>query len=257
MLCSCPSFLRKQESRPPAPGLWMPDQSLPRTRSGVRHDESVLARLQLIVNRANGALLPVSWSSFPSCTRLLCAVLAVLPLLLGGTVHAQTSEIDILVVYTTAAKEAAGGKSSIEAEIDLMVTEANTAFSESEAHLQLRLVHVEELDYVEPPDSHDLYRLALPGDGHMDEVHALRDAVGADLVHLIEEWGVDSRSPYCGRSLRRGHSSAGAYAVTVRACGSLTFAHEVGHNLGLLHDRYTSMWRPMRITVKSTITSAT
>ena len=45
MLCRYPSFLRKQESRPPAPRLWMPDH--------VRHDESVLARLQLIVNRAN------------------------------------------------------------------------------------------------------------------------------------------------------------------------------------------------------------
>ena len=45
MLCSHPSFLRKQESRPPAPGLWMPDQ--------VRHDESVTARLQPIVKRTS------------------------------------------------------------------------------------------------------------------------------------------------------------------------------------------------------------
>ena len=53
MLCRCPSFLRKNvtpyliRGRNPGsqpPGLWMPDQ--------VRHDENVLARLQLIVKRS-------------------------------------------------------------------------------------------------------------------------------------------------------------------------------------------------------------
>ena len=44
MRCRYPSFLRKQESRPPAPRLWMPAHG--------RHDESVVARRQLIVNRA-------------------------------------------------------------------------------------------------------------------------------------------------------------------------------------------------------------
>ena len=56
MLCSRPSFLRKQESRPPGPPVrperskakskdWMPDQ--------VRHDENARAGLQIIVKRAN------------------------------------------------------------------------------------------------------------------------------------------------------------------------------------------------------------
>ena len=49
------SFPRKRESRRPAVG-WMPDQSLPRTRSGVRHDESRTAGLQPNVKRSRCGL---------------------------------------------------------------------------------------------------------------------------------------------------------------------------------------------------------
>ena len=45
ILCSCLSFPRKRESRPPAPRLWMPDH--------VRHDESGTAWLQPNVKRSN------------------------------------------------------------------------------------------------------------------------------------------------------------------------------------------------------------
>ena len=184
--------------------------------------------------------LPGSRGPLPPVKRLLLAALAALSLLHAGVAHAQSDEvIDILVVYTSAAKEAAGGEANIEAQIDLMVAETNTAFRDSGANLRLRLVHVEELDYVETPDTPDFIRLVSPGDGHLDEVQALRAASGADLVHLIERWGAHGRLIYCGFA-----SVGGAYATTMLnpaqfACGSRIFAHEVGHNLGLWHDRYT------------------
>ena len=177
---------------------------------------------------------PEPWRPFPPAKRRLLAALAIPFVLHGGIAHAQSeSVIDILVVYTSAAREEAGGKDAMEAEIDLMVTETNTAFRDSGANPRLRLVHVQELDYAETPDSYDLARLYVPGDGHMDEVHALRNTAGADLVHLIEKWGLRGRFPYCGRA-----ALGGSYGVTVLECGSLTFAHEIGHNFGLLHDRY-------------------
>ena len=183
--------------------------------------------------------LPASRSPFPFLTRLLRAVLVLLHLFFVGIVHAQSEEsvVDILVVYTTAAKEAGGGEANIETRIDEMVVSANTAFHASGANLQLRLVCVEELDYVETNDSDDLWRLRNPHDGHMDEVHALRDAVGADLVHLVERWGIgQGRFPYCGLAYL-----GGSYGATVLECGSIVFAHEVGHNFGLSHDRY-AIW---------------
>ncbi len=187
---------------------------------------------------------PASRRLLPSLTRLLCAGLVLLLLLCGEVAHAQSeeSEIDILVVYTRAAKELAGGETNIETRIEEMVASTNTAFRTSGVNIRLRLVHVEELDYVEPRNSDDFGRLQSPSDGHMDEVHALRTAVGADLVHLIERWGVSNRLLYCGIA-RVGGGEAHAFGSTVleSPCGSssITFAHEVGHNFGLMHDRYT------------------
>ena len=152
------------------------------------------------------------------------------------------SQIDILVVYTTAAKEAAGGEAQIEATIDLWFTEANRYFTASGVNQQVRLVHVEELDYVETSTSFELTPLRFKEDGIMDRVHAMRDAVGADLVHLVERWGRVGRGGYCGIAyiMEEVDSSFASYAfgATVLSCGSSTFAHELGHNMGLNHDRY-------------------
>lgn len=152
-------------------------------------------------------------------------------------------EIDVLVVYTEAAKRSAGGEAPLLATIDLWTTETNNFYSVSGVNQRIRLAHVEELDYVETKDSWDLGKLVLPKDGVMDEVHSLRDAVGADMVHLVEAWGTLGRSSYCGIAYgMRNVSSAfaaEAFGATVLECGSTTFAHELGHGMGLRHDRYT------------------
>ena len=74
--------------------------------------------------------------------------------------------------------------------IDLWFTEANRHFfTASGVNLQIHLTHAEELDYVETPTFYELAPLYLTQDGIMDRVHAMRDAVGADVVHLVERWG--------------------------------------------------------------------
>ena len=140
--------------------------------------------------------------------------------------------IDVAVFYTLAAREAVGDGAAIEAVIDLRIAEANQAFAASGVHHRLKLVERSEIAYNETGDILDVYRLIHPSDGHMDEVHAVRDRVGADLVHLIVgEFGL------CGLSVR-----PGAFGLTRYDCGGGTFAHELGHNMGLRHDRYRVHW---------------
>ena len=138
--------------------------------------------------------------------------------------------IDIAVVYSPAARAAAGGTAAIEAEIDLMIAETNQAFEASGVRDRLALAARAEVQYVETGSTGlDIVRLADASDGHVDEAHVLRDRVWADLVHLI----VGESDDFCGRAER-----PGAFAVTVLGCGGRVFAHELGHNLGLQHDRY-------------------
>ena len=82
--------------------------------------------------------------------------------------------------------------------------------------------------------STDLNRLTGTSEGYMDDVHALRDAYGADMVSLWVEGG-----QYCGIGWVGPYASY-AFTVVNRGCatGNLTFAHELGHNMGALHDPY-------------------
>ena len=148
----------------------------------------------------------------------------------GALCETADPTIDVAVVYTPAASEAAGDAASLAAVIDLMIAETNEAYAASGVRQHLSLVSRSEVPYTETGSSSlDLARLFYRTDGHLDEVHALRDRVGADLVHLIAGGEVD----ICGRAVL-----SGAFAITVLPCDGEVFAHELGHNMGLLHDRY-------------------
>jgi hypothetical protein len=143
------------------------------------------------------------------------------------------SIIDVLVVYTPAAR-------STETQIQLVLDETNETYLNSEVDQRLRLVHHAETDYVESGNGAvDLDRLRRQSDGHMDEVHQLRDEHCADLVTL---W-VDRAANICGIAYLMTFPGVSfenqAFSVIVRSCafGELTQAHEFGHNMGCAHDR--------------------
>ncbi len=118
------------------------------------------------------------------------------------------------------------------------VADANTGYQNSQIGLQMRLVYVGLVDYVENGRIYDAVKLLqAPGDEVMDEVHALRDQYGADLVALIDE-----DSDYCGvalmiKPLNDGADSR-AFCVVYSAClSTLTLPHELGHLQGCHHNR--------------------
>ena len=147
--------------------------------------------------------------------------------LVCGRPAAAMSEIDIAVFYTPAARRIAGGTAEMEAMIDLKIADTNQVYVNSGVNQRLFLVAREEVEYTESESPFkDINRLVSTSDGQMDEVHAIRDRAGADLVHLIAD--------------RAGGVAnlAGAFGVSCATCNFRIFAHELGHNMGLLHDRH-------------------
>lgn len=149
------------------------------------------------------------------------------------------SVIDAMVVYTPASRAEAGGTAPIEALIELAVAQANEALANSAISTRLELVHVGEVDYAEPGNGNiDLRRLRDPADGYLDEVHAWRDACRADVVTLVS----NETPNVCGLAYTLSDLAIPfedqAFNVVERRCLTiLTYAHEVGHNLGCRHDR--------------------
>ena len=140
------------------------------------------------------------------------------------------SVVDILVVWTPAAEEVyGGGKTQVLSRIEMLIAYANDAFERSGAFVSLNLVGAERVDYMETTSGVDLGRLAVLDDGHMDDVHERRDSLGADLVYLLVSGGR-------GIAQLSGPFSVGTERV-------VTFAHEVGHNFGIEHERYEfNLW---------------
>ena len=192
---------------------------------------------------------PESWSLSPPIRRLLLSVLALLPFLFGGSVHAQPatdpSVIDVAVFYTPKAKTATGWstKQQAEASIEALVTETNLAYTNSDVNQAIKLVAVEEVEgYIQATDTAnktgkniDLDRLKEPSDGYMDDVHTVRDRVGADIVMLLRSEGGGQAFMM---TVLSADSAVGAFGVSTVHAG--LFAHEMGHIMGLAHDRYAN-----------------
>ena len=148
--------------------------------------------------------------------------------------------IDLLVVYTAAARQQAGGSdAAVRTRIALGVAETNTAFANSGITRRLRLVGTELVGYREAGNlSTDLERLTSVSDGVMDEVHARRQAAGADLVQLVVG---STANGACGVAWVMQDVSVSfapyAFSVTAYPCISpnYTFGHELAHNFGAGH----------------------
>ena len=147
------------------------------------------------------------------------------------------SRIDVLIIYTSAAEEAAGGRDAFLAEVDLMIATANQAYADSGVIHRVNLVSAVEVDYTESGDTYeDIRRLADADDGQLDEAHVLRAMYAADCLVLIV-------SPYVASPHLAATSELDPERAFVVITGELrlnltALVHELGHLMGLKHDRY-------------------
>lgn len=163
-----------------------------------------------------------------------------------------TNVIDVLVYYTPGFLQARG--TGWRLRIDQLVALANQAYIDSGINMKARLVGTELVNY---PDT-TTNSAALPlfygsdkasGFGSVGQTRASR---GADLVVLLRPFQYPAQGGTCGVGYVLGSASYAismywpyAYSVVSDGtsngyfCTDYTFAHEMGHNEGSMHDRAT------------------
>jgi len=113
--------------------------------------------------------------------------------------------------------------------VDLAIAETNLAYTNSAIATQLRLVHAyreNTLDEDVEGYSNSLSALRSSTDGKMDDVHALRDEKGADMVALLVDHSAFCGIAYIGPRVDLMFSVTSWFCAT----GTYTFGHELGHN---------------------------
>lgn len=151
--------------------------------------------------------------------------------------------VDVLVAYTDDVRSSLGSTAAAQAAASNAIAAANVAYQNSGVTFRARLAGTTEVSYAETGNIGTLLSaLRSPNDGQIDQVHTLRNQLGADDVALLALNGGSS----CGIAYVMTSPSAGfeanAFAVVVNSCavGNLSFPHELGHNFGLEHDRFVA-----------------
>jgi peptidyl-Asp metalloendopeptidase len=206
--------------------VWMPGTTY---RIGYTHDGTA------VVEEIDQAAFP---REAPSVVPPGLGVLAPEPEAADAT-PGSASSIDVAVLYTGAARAAAGGTAAMRAEVALAVAAANQAYANNDLVQRLRLVFAGESPLKEADFSNDLiaFLSALRANAAGGWI---RDVTRADALSLIVEYGAGAT--FCGRGYQLTANSTAfapnAFSVVERSCASanLTFPHELGHNMGADHD---------------------
>lgn len=181
----------------------------------------------------------------------------------GITAAAGNAVVDVVLGYTTGFAAGLGGTSQAVTRLSFLVDVSNQAFANSQMSERIRLVHTLEVDY--PDDTENGATLeALTGfksgtgstapDPRFAALRAARETHGGDLVSLVRKFRTPEASG-CGIAWRLGDQgniapaeSSFGYSVVADGtdvdegdsksyyCREETLVHELGHNLGQVHN---------------------
>lgn len=162
----------------------------------------------------------------------------------SGQAESSThSTIDLLVVYSK-------GLAQADTRINHLTALTNQAFLDSKVNAQVRVVYRQPLNYTDTSDNTQALADLSEAKPPFDKIPALREQYGADLVSYIRPFHANTQGG-CGIAWINGINGSDlspdwAYSVVSDGydqaegkyyCGEQTLAHELGHNLGNVHDR--------------------
>ena len=150
--------------------------------------------------------------------------------------------VEVKIMWTAEAASAAGGHDMLRMEVELMVTHANLALRDGGGRGWIAWDGNPTADHFPGSET-----TTITGDydkflGNNSLAPGILSDNKADLLHLI----VSGRKPAPGEPgfficgvIRGKLANPSRYGVTARDC-LYTLAHELGHNMGLAHDRYVA-----------------
>lgn len=170
-----------------------------------------------------------------------------------GSTSASATTVDVLVLYTAGFKTRNGSLWSTR--IAQLVALSNQAYVDSGIAMRVRLVGSEMIGEPDTTTNSNALSALARGTGTFASVPALRKKYGADLVTLVRPFNMNAQGGNCGVGYIGGYngspiSAYAAYGYSVVSdgrdiagtsyyCTDYTFTHELGHNMGLMHDRDT------------------
>ncbi|HZP86853.1 MAG TPA: M12 family metallo-peptidase [Burkholderiales bacterium] len=205
-------------------------------------DASSANRLSRDGPGARGPQANATATTTPSATTISAAALP------------NSTVVDVLVLYTPGFAADKGGVAGAQAAIDHLLALSNQAYVDSGVPLVLRKVAADQVNVSDKTTNSSLLSDLTNAIGAFSGIKTRRNALGADLVSIVRPFWKQYQAG-CGVGWIGGYngspiSQASGYAYSAVSEGSdragsgwycdvNSFAHELGHNMGLMHDRAT------------------